>query len=74
MIHLQKRILSILQNYHLQSKYLHYLKSLSKLFNYIGFVDIKECTCGVSNYNNEIKDIEDISESYISDYLEARKL
>jgi ubiquinone/menaquinone biosynthesis C-methylase UbiE len=68
-----KRILSILQKYPHQHKYMYDLKSLSKLFNDTGFVAIKECTYGVSNYINEIKDVEGSSESYISVYLEARK-
>jgi hypothetical protein len=49
------------------------LKSLHKLFDEIGFVDIKESIYGVSNYIDEIKDVEGSSESYISVYLEARK-
>ena len=68
-----KRILSIIQKYPHQHKYMYDLKSLHKLFDEIGFVDIKESIYGVSNYIDEIKDVEGSSESYISVYLEARK-
>jgi len=68
-----KRILSTFQKYPHQHKYMYDLKSLSILFEDIGFVDIKESRYGLSNYINDIKDVEGSSESYISVYLEARK-
>jgi ubiquinone/menaquinone biosynthesis C-methylase UbiE len=68
-----KRILSTIQKYPHQHKYMYDVNSLSILFNDIGFVDIKECRYGVSNYINDIKDVEGSLESYISVYLEARK-
>jgi hypothetical protein len=68
-----KRILSTIQKYPHQHKYMYDLNSLSMLFKDIGFVDIKESRYGVSNYISDIKDVEGCSESYISVYLEARK-
>jgi predicted SAM-dependent methyltransferase len=68
-----KRILSILQKYPHQHKYMYDSKSMRLLLEQFGFNDIRFDTYGKSEYIDEILEVEGAKESYLSVYIEARK-
>jgi len=68
-----KRILSMLQKYPHQHKYMYDSKSMRMLLEKFGFIDIRFDTYGKSEYIDEILDVEGVKESYLSVYIEARK-
>mgnify|MGYP002816303183 CR=1 FL=1 len=68
-----KKIILEWQGYPHQHKYMYDEKSLGKIFDDHGFVQIKSKSYGDSEYIPEIKDVEGGKESYLSVYLEAKK-
>ncbi|MEP6749374.1 MAG: methyltransferase domain-containing protein [Bacteroidota bacterium] len=62
------------QGYPHQHKFMYDEKSLGKKIKEAGFKDVRSFTYGVSEYIPGIKDVEGTKESYLSVYLEAKKM
>ena len=74
-IPLWKKIILEIQGYPHQHKYMYDEKSLSKVLAQHGFSNILSMTYGKSDYLSEIiNEVEGSQESYLSVYLEAKKI
>jgi len=73
-IPLWKKIVLEIQGYPHQHKYMYDEKSLAEKMQQSGFQNIQSFVYGESEYIREIKDVEGDKESYLSVYLEAKKL
>lgn len=70
---LLKKIILELQGYPHQHKYMYDDKSLIYKIQSYGFLEISSLSYGVSNFINDIEDVEGSQESYLSVYIEAKK-
>ncbi len=69
---IKKQVLEIMGYPH-QHKFMYDEKSLIKLFENSNFKNILSLTYGKSDYINEINEVEGMTESYLSVYIEAKK-
>jgi ubiquinone/menaquinone biosynthesis C-methylase UbiE len=67
------KLLNLLQGHPHQHKYMYDNFSLKKIILDAGFIDILECSYGVSNSISEISDVESTKEGVPSIYVEATK-
>ncbi len=68
-----KKIILEWQGYPHQHKYMYDQKSLYNKLKEFSFTDIVSSGYGISNYIQEIAEVEGTKESYLSVYMEAKK-